>query len=183
MTSQALDILHQEHRTIGRMLELFERQVVLLEKGLQADVDVLKEIVDFFRTFPDVYHHPKEDLIARLVTRRDAEAGAPLSRLADEHEACSAQLMALTRAMVDLLLEPERTTTAFISIARRFLDAERRHVAWEDANFFDLAAAVLTAEDWAEVDRRFANLATPRFEHLARDRFANITTEAARWRR
>lgn len=182
MTSRALDILHQEHRLIARMLDLLERQIVLLEQGREADTDVLKEIIDYFRTFPDVYHHPKEDLIVRYITRRDASAGALLSSLADEHAAGSSDLVDLTRALVDMLLEPEHRTAHFVDLARHFVDSERRHMAWEDGNLFEIAAQTLTESDLAEIERRFAALGEARFEHLARERFQHIATDAARWR-
>lgn len=182
MTSRALDILHLEHRSIARMLDLLERQVQLLEKGLQADRDVLKEVIDYFRSFPDVYHHPKEDLIVRYVARRDASAGARLANLADEHEAGASDLVDLTRALIAMLLEPERQTAHFVDLARHFVDNERRHMAWEDGNLFDIAAATLTAEDWADIEHRFIALGEARFEHAARERFQHIASEAPRWR-
>lgn len=182
MAGHALDILHQEHRCITRMLDLFERQVVLLEQGREADIDVLKEIVDFFRTFPDVYHHPKEDLVVGCIARRDPLAAEPLASLADEHEAGSSDLLDLTRALVRMLLSPESETPAFVGHARHFLESERRHMAWEDGHFFDIAAATLTADDWADIDRRFARLGTPRFEHAARDRIEHVGECPPRWR-
>lgn len=182
MPFHALDVLHEEHRAITRMLGLLERQVVLLEQGREADIDVLKEVVDYFRTFPDIYHHPKEDLIVRVIAQRDAEAAAPLATLADEHEAGSSDLVDLTRALVGMLLEPERETARFIDLARHFLDNERRHIAWEEGNFFDIAATTLTQSDWADIDRRIARLETPRFEHSARDRFEHIGSDLPRWR-
>lgn len=182
MSNRVLDVLHEEHHTITRMLGLLERQIVLLEQGRDADADVLKEVIDYFRTFPDAYHHPKEDLIVRYVARRDARAGQLLSKLADEHEAGSVDLIDLTRALVAMLLEPERATGHFVDLARHFLENERRHMAWEDGNLFDVAATTLTADDWADIERRVANLGEPRFEHTARERFQHIATEAPRWR-
>lgn len=182
MTCRALDVLHQEHRAIARMLDLLDRQVVLLENRLEADIDVLKEVIDYFRTFPDVYHHPKEDLIVRCIARRDPASGDLLSSLADEHEAGSKDLADLSRALVAMLLEPERETPRFVDLARGFIASERRHMAWEDGNFFDIAAASLTNDDWADIERRIVRLGEPRFEHLARERFQHIGTEAARWR-
>ena len=182
MRSSALDVLHQEHRTIARMLDLFERQVVLIEKGREADPEILKDVIDYFRTFPDVYHHPKEDLIVRYIARRDPSAASALASLAEEHEAGSSDLVDLTRALVEMLLEPETASARFVDLARHFLDNERRHMAWEDGNFFDIAAATLTAEDWSEIERRFARLGAPRFEHRARDRFEHIGEGLPRWR-
>ena len=105
-----------------------------------------------------------------------------LAELADEHEAGSADLVALSRALVSLLMEPETQTQRFAQEARAFIAHERRHLAWEDGNFFDIAAATLTEADWLEIDRRIAQLGTPRFEHAARDRFEHLGDAAPRWR-
>lgn len=180
-TTRALDTLHQEHRAITRMLDLFERQLELIEQGREADLDLLKEVVDFFRSYPDLYHHPKEELIARYVAKRDPSAAAMLAEIADEHEAGSVDLLALSRALVDMLMEPETSTRRFADEARSFIAHERQHMAWEDGNFFDIAAATLTEADWAEIDRRIGDLGAPRFEHLARDRFQNLASLASGW--
>lgn len=182
MTVPALEALHAEHRTIARMLDLFDRQLDLLSNGRQSDVDVLKEIIDYFRTYPDLYHHPKEELILRSIARRDPSARGLLTEMANEHEAGSADLVTLSRALVAMLMEPETETHRFLDEARAFISHERQHMAWEDGNFFDLAVATLTDADWADIDARIAALGEPRFERTARDQFQHLGEGARRWR-
>lgn len=180
MSLHALDVLHHEHRIIAKLLDLLERQVSLIGEDREADGDIVKEIVEYFRTFPDVYHHPKEDLIVRAVNRRDPEAGQALAGLGGEHEEQAVELARLSRALVEMLMEPATRSAAFARRATEFIADQRRHMAWEDANFFDIAAATLTAADWKAVDERIAKLNMPRPE--THDRFERIDRELSGWR-
>lgn len=182
MSPLALDVLHQEHRTIAKLIDLLERQVTLLNQGLEPDTDLLKEIVEYFRTFPDVYHHPKEDLIVRAINRRDPDAAQSLIGLGHEHETQSEELARLSRALVEMLMEPTTRGPAFAQLATEFILDQRRHMAWEEANFFDIAAATLTDRDWAVIDERIAQLKMPRPEIQARARFERVDRELSAWR-
>ena len=68
--TQTMRMLRSEHRNIASLLELLERQVHLLEKNRDPDLRLIIEIVDFFRSFPDLHHHPQEDLVLRRLRRR-----------------------------------------------------------------------------------------------------------------
>lgn len=166
---------------MARLLDLLERQIDLVEHGLTPDTELLKEIAVFFRCFPDFCHHPKEDLIIRAIAARDREAGSELEHLIADHESGCADLQRLSRALVDMLLEPE-TSGRFVTLGRRFLDNERRHMAYEDGPFFDIAERTLLDDDWKALTKRFAVLGMPDFEIESRIRFDRLDGELKRWR-
>jgi hemerythrin-like domain-containing protein len=177
-----IEVLRLEHRKMARLLDLLERQLVLLENGRLPDYELLTEIADFLRTFPDLYHHPKEDLIVRAIAERNREAGAELRLLEAEHEEGSRELQRFSRALIDMLMEPETRRERFLDIARAFLDHERRHMTWEEGHFFDLAEGILTEADWASIDVKFQRLSDPCFERESQFRFDRVCREIGAWR-
>lgn len=182
MAPYPIEVLRHEHRKMTRLLDLLERQLVLLENGRMPDYELLTEIVDFLRTFPDLYHHPKEDLIIRAIGEQSREAEAELRLLEAEHEEGSRELQRFSRALIDMLMEPEARRDRFLSIARTFLDHERRHMAWEEGRFFELAETLLTDDDWSEISTKFRRLTDPCFERESQFRFERVCREIGAWR-
>ena len=127
---------------MGRLLDLLEEQLARIETGT-PDYDLILEIIDYFRSFPDLHHHPKEDLVFRTLMRRDPAQAARFGDLEAEHETCSDQLDRFARAVVVALLEAE-TPRTFADLARAFIDTERRHMAGEENVLFPAAMQCLT---------------------------------------
>ncbi len=173
--SRAITVIRKEHQTMTRLLDLLERQVDLFENAVRPDYELMKEIIDYFLTFPDLYHHPKEDLIFRKIKRRAPEMAETLFDLEEEHEKVSDRLHAFTKAVVNVMMEAEMPRDTFVSIAREFIEGERSHMAEEETHFLPLAIDILTNEDWEEVDRAVAEISDPLQGENAM-RFRNINT-------
>lgn len=173
---RTMDILLQEHRTIARLLDLLEREVGLLETSETPNYDLMLQIVDYFRSFPGLYHHPKEDLVFRRLAERNPEQAARFGDLEAEHKHCSGRLDDFARAVVVALLEAE-TASTFASLARDFIDNERRHMASEEKSLFPAAIKCLTDSDWAEIDARSASFRDPLLEEHAAHRLDLLRSE------
>ena len=145
--SETLRLLRQEHANMAMLLDLLDHQLARFKAGEEPDFAVVKGIIDYFMSYPDLYHHPKEDLIFRKLVQRDAARAALFGDLEAEHETCSDRLDAFARAVVVSLLEAE-TPRSFAAQARAFVDHERRHMAREeDERYERVAVAVVTFED------------------------------------
>ena len=55
--------LRQEHANMTMLLDILEQQIARLRQGEVADFKTVKGILDYFLTYPDLVHHPKEDLL------------------------------------------------------------------------------------------------------------------------
>lgn len=149
----AMDALRAEHKTMSHLLSLLEQQVELFEQAEQPDYDLIKEIIDYFLTYPDLCHHPKENLILRkLRIRNPALAEAAAAGLEDEHDDLSDHLRNFSHAVVNTLLNLEVPRDTFIHLARNFIDRERKHMASEEREFFPAAMKGLSDDDWDEID-------------------------------
>ena len=74
--SKVMNALEQEHLDMGKLLDALERQIVILEGGGTPDYDIVQGVMDYCLTFPDLHHHPKEDLVYRRLAARDPTAAA-----------------------------------------------------------------------------------------------------------
>lgn len=180
--SKTLDILRREHRTMSWLLDLLERQIDLLEKTGLPDFDLLVEITDYFRSFPDLYHHPKEDLVLRKIADRDKEAFERLAQLETEHDELSEELRKFSRALINLLLDPQKSRNCYVKSARDFLADERKHMEMEEKYFFPAAEKSLDEDDWSEIDQQVTKFSDPLFEKEAHYRFVQLRSNLSKWR-
>jgi hemerythrin-like domain-containing protein len=163
--AEAMRILRQEHANMAMVLDVLERQLALFEQAGLSDFKVIRGVLDYFLTYPDLYHHPKEDLIYHQLRARDKAKAVAVGDLLSGHEDLALLTRRLARATVDQILEGHAVPQVwFRSLARAFLEK----------HFFPLALQVLTPEDWAEIDRRITDREDPLFGTKVETQFQTL---------
>jgi Hemerythrin HHE cation binding domain len=81
-----IERLSQEHRNIERLLAVLERELEVFDRGDRPDYEVIRAVISYFEVYPEVYHHPQEDLVFAKLKTRDPAAAAKVGDLAREHE-------------------------------------------------------------------------------------------------
>ena len=140
---RALDVLRQEHRQMSQRLNLLEGQLDLLELNLETNSELLLQITGFFRSYPDLYHHPKEELLLARLAEVAPEAARELFGIPSEHQKAALELVGLSHALKSMLREPERARERFHAAAKTFADNERRHMRWEEKCFLRLCSGFM----------------------------------------
>ncbi len=148
-----MQALRKEHADMAVLLDLMDRQIAQFQEGAAPDFDLVRGIIGYFLTYPDLYHHPKEDLIAERLRSRAPEQAARLDGLHSSHHDLAYLTRRLATATVDQMVRPgDEPRQWFSSLGRDFVDSNRRHMAMEEEHFFPLALQVLSDHDWAELD-------------------------------
>ena len=81
-----IERLSREHRNIERLLAVLERELEVFDRGDHPDYEVIRAIISYFELYPEVYHHPQEDLVFAKLKFRDPAAAAKVGDLALEHQ-------------------------------------------------------------------------------------------------
>ncbi len=84
--AETIGELLQEHRNMAKLLDLLEAELAVYREGGVADFDLLRDIMDYTTSWPERYHHPKENLIFAKLKDKGAEAEALAADLVAEHE-------------------------------------------------------------------------------------------------
>ena len=91
-----IERLSQEHRNIEKLLAILERELEVFDRGDRPDYKVIRAVISYFELYPEVYHHPQEDLVFAKLKIRDPGAALKVGDLAHEHKkgltACAASL-------------------------------------------------------------------------------------------
>jgi hemerythrin-like domain-containing protein len=170
--------LRTEHGHMARLLRLFENELLRLECDRSADLKLLRNVLQYCVSYPELCHHPKEDLIYGRLRQRDPEAVRAFGNLVTEHEVLKRQVLEVL-GMVEALRKgrgPSHGPSpgAVAREARNFLDFYRRHMAAEEACLFAAAARSLTGADWSEIDGRVGNREDPLFGDKVEAAFAAL---------
>ena len=92
-------ILESEHRLMLEVADAQTRNAPTSRPRAEARIDLVGEIIGFFRYFCDGLHDPKEDglLFARCHKRGMTNEDEPLEQMIGEHEWCRGELDGLER--------------------------------------------------------------------------------------
>ncbi|MGB8568716.1 MAG: hemerythrin domain-containing protein [Pseudolabrys sp.] len=81
-----IERLSREHRNIEMLLAVLERELEIFDRGSRPDYEVIRAIISYFELYPEVYHHPQEDLVFAKLKLRDPTAAAHRAPAASHHD-------------------------------------------------------------------------------------------------
>lgn len=162
MTHASLSIIRREHQALSAML----RAVVLLLRehrrhGTLPDFDALQAMLFYVDEFPERLHHPKEShLLFPRLRGRDAHTDAVLDRLERDHASGEQAIRELEHALLGFRVmagtdQCEARRRHFETLLQQYADFYLDHMRIEETEILPLAEAVLTADEWAELDAAF----------------------------
>jgi hemerythrin-like domain-containing protein len=166
-----IELLSREHRNIERLLAALERELEVFDRGDRPDYEVIRAIISYFEVYPEVYHHPQEDLVFAKLKIRDPTAAAKIGDLAHEHQKGAERLRRVAQAVDSVLADREVLRQTVDTIIRDFIEYERRHVMMEDSDFFPAALKALEPQDWTEIAATLTDHKDPLFSDVAEERF------------
>jgi hemerythrin-like domain-containing protein len=152
--------LHRDHRDIEEILCALERECDVFRRAERPDYELLTEIIDYFRSFLDEYHHRKEDFIFNLTRTRNAEVAKTIDAILAERATAVASLERARDSLRDILNEQRVLRQEFDDAACNFMKHERRQIELEE-QFLPLAFSHLTPAERAGFRRtsRLGNMA------------------------
>jgi hemerythrin-like domain-containing protein len=162
---QAIKIIHDEHRSLAAVLHgmlYLVRQI--RERGAKPDFTLLGAMIYYIDTFPERFHHPKEDqYLFRLLRMRCNEAAPLLDRLQAEHRAGARKIRALEQALARFQQGGMAEFSGFNTAVDDYANFHWEHMRAEEKEVLPLAEKHLTAGDWEAIDAAFTDHSDPLF--------------------
>src|SRR6476469_2909703 len=123
-----IESLSREHRNIEKLLAILELELGVFDRGDRPDYEVIRAIISYFEVYPEVYHHPQEDLVFAKLKVRDPAAAAKVGNLAHEHQKGAERLRRVAQAVDGILADGEILRQNVDNIVRDFIEYQRRHI-------------------------------------------------------
>jgi hemerythrin-like domain-containing protein len=162
-------------------MTLFSDQLSAIEAGEPVDTHVIYEIMDYMVTWPDRFHHPREDLIYGRVAEVDTGVADSVDSLQRDHDQ-------MAKTGRDVLLDIERwregdtSGAALVKSGRAYVSHMYEHMNSEEKLVFPQIQGVLTADDWRELmqDDQLRAVADPVFGQKVQREFRNMARKLRR---
>ncbi len=167
--------LRAEHRHMATIMQLFADQLKSIEDGQLVDTHVVYEIMDYMVTWPDRYHHPREDLIYGRVAEIDTKAKDEVDTLQRDHDQTASRGRKVLRE-IERWREGEVTGTSVVKLGREYIDHIYEHMNVEEKVVFPHIESVLTNDDWRDLtaDDQLRAAADPVFGPRVQREFRNL---------
>ncbi len=164
MRPEAIQIIKDEHLAISAVLYSLRYLVRAMKKGEKPNFPLLRAILDYIVSYPDRWHHPKEDkYLFAAVKRRTSEADGLIAKLEREHALGYPMMEDLKKQLVAFQAGDETAREAFFKTAEHYAELEWEHLRTEEDVFMPIAERVLTPADWAEIAEAFRENDNPLF--------------------
>lgn len=165
MRPEAIQIIKDEHSAIAAVLYTLRYLVKQMrEAGEAPNFPLLKAILDYIVSYPDRWHHPKEDdFLFAAVKRRTREADPLIESLEREHALGYPMIAELKERLLAFQAAPATAAAAFFELANRYVELEWAHMRKEEDELLPIAERTLAAEDWAEIGQAFRENDNPLF--------------------
>ncbi len=173
--------LRAEHRHIATVMQLFSDQLQSIEAGETVDVHVVFEVMDYMATWPDRYHHPREDLIYNRVAELDKKAADDVDTLQRDHDFTARRGQELLKD-IERWREGELKGSAVVKAGREYIGHMHEHMNVEEKVVFPHIESVLSLEDWRELaeDDELRAVSMPVFGPRVQREFRNMSRRLRR---
>ena len=157
-----METLRNDHRNMSKLLNMLEEQIGHVASDETPDFALVDEIINYCLTYPDHFHHPKEDVIYRALI----EKGANPNEIGDM-EIAHEELSGLTHRLAELTKLARNSAgehrSALASLLESFVRSYRLHIDAEDKIFFPMAERMLTSHDWNAIEAEIEIESDPLF--------------------
>jgi hemerythrin-like domain-containing protein len=179
--SRIIELLNEEHRNIARLLDVLEHELSVFDRRERPDYEIFQAIIEYFKEYPQSFHHPKEDVVYQILKARNPAVAGAVGDVESEHEVEGDRLANFAKVVEDVLADQELPRQVFHAAAQDFLQHQRRHMAKEEQLLFPAALETLTPDDWAKIDARIDSRKDPIFDGETAGRFKTLYATILRW--
>lgn len=169
-----LQDLHQDHVNLSRVLQLLQKQLDLIDCGGEVNLHVLGEIIDYVQSYPDLLHHPREDVIFQVYRVRYSAGLDVIDRLMEEHRTLIAGTSALQGCVDQWEHDLPVPREHLKRLLADYLSRQWDHLNLEEGSIYKLLADSLTESDWAEIEAGMPQGSDPLFGDMIRQRYQHI---------
>ena len=165
MRPEALQIIKDEHLAIAAVLYCLRFHVKQIrDEGKAADFVLLHAVLDYVVSYPDRWHHPKEDqFLFATVRLRTRDADKLIDQLEREHQQGYPMIERLKRELIAYQNGDAAAGWRFFAVVEEYAALEWGHMRAEEDQLLPIAERVLTAADWEHINQAFRENDNPLF--------------------
>jgi hemerythrin-like domain-containing protein len=178
--SDSIALWRAEHDNFATLLDLLEGQLDLFHEGEKPNYEMMQDIMFYMTHYPDVLHHPREDLAFARIRELEVNARPVVDDLTEQHVRLKDFGDAFVRAL-DSIVNGSIESREHVEVPGRAYVAEfRSHMMKEEQAILPLAAKLLSERDWAAIAAAVRHIDDPLFGRRGEERYASLRRQIAR---
>ncbi len=160
---QLMSGLRGDHRNMVMLLDLLGAEINRLATSGEPDYDSVRDIMLYVTEYPDVVHHPKEDIVYRHLKSLRPKIHTDLERVETDHQYIKELGLKLRNGIEAISSGANLSRDGLIKKLYNYMDQHREHMYWEEINLFSLADELQHYGDWSEVVLKNNEISDPLF--------------------
>lgn len=177
--SETIQQLRKEHANVSALLKLLDDEIESLEGGATADYVLMLDIMQYMTHYPDLFHHPKEDLVFEKLIERDPQIGSVVDDVVKEHQLLKNQGIELIRSLRNVLNGFEPPHGRMRAQAHQYVATLRKHMEREERELFPKALKTLQDDDWSEIESAVESREDPVFGKVIKKEYLSLYEKIA----
>lgn len=171
------DLIRQlriDHSNVSKILDILGGQLQSIAREQTTDYELMQDAMHYMTQYPDIAHHPVEDVIFGFVVVRAPEATGITAELKREHAALAEKgsmfLDGLRHIVDGAMVERDLVT----SRGHDYIQFLHHHMKKEEETIFPLAETLLQDEDWEAASDLMTEMRDPLFGPVVQDDYRRI---------
>ena len=156
--------LHDDHRNMGIVLELLDDVIAEMSSGGDPDFELFNEIMRYMTVYPDAVHHQKEDVVYAELRMQRPDLADGLDHVPDDHRDIAILGSQLRGEVEAINAGAAVRREQMIEDTTAYVECLRRHMAWEESEFFSRIDRMMDAEPRKIDVAAFEHIRDPVFE-------------------
>jgi len=177
---QLMSGLRTDHRNMALLLDLLEVETERLAASGEPDYDLVRDIMLYMTEYPDVVHHPKEDLIYQHLRSLHPEIDDDLKRVETDHQNIEKSGLTLKNDIEAMSVGADLNRDEIIDNLRQYIEQLREHMYWEEKELFTLADELQSDGDWSAVVLKNDEICDPLFGPRVERKFRRVLARIQR---
>lgn len=128
--------LQIDHRNMRQLLRILEEDIDAYNAGRPGDFELMKQILEYTLHYPNLIHHPREEMLFRRLIERDPASKGLVSDLTKNHEQLARLTHRFAAALHNVSHDVELPRALFAKVADEYLTRSRAHMDTEEHWFF-----------------------------------------------
>jgi hemerythrin-like domain-containing protein len=174
MKMPVMEQLHKDHINYSKLLDSLETYLEELRQGGDKGYLEMRQIMDYMTRYPDIFHHPYEDIIFDEACKQEGDLVPLISDLISEHRK-------LKTASVTLCEDLDAVISGHIVEKKKiwndtsdYIALLRDHMNREECEVFPKINEVMTVEHWDNVRGGLDHVKDPIFGEVVSKEFKSL---------
>jgi len=172
--------LREEHINFSKLLDLLEGQLELFHRGNAPNYQLMLDIMYYMTHYPDVFHHPKEDLAFAKVKEREIKARPVVDELMNQHVVLRESGETLVEDLEGIVNGAMLARDSVEAPGRIYIEYFRKHMHMEETDVFPSLARILDDKDWATINAAIRHQEDPLFGKTVEARYETLRRQIDR---